>query len=74
MDIPSVTSQNAALLFTGTATISAPEAEDRRQVIQAVHAVNAAEFYGPEHELAFAVDRESRRAVVRIVDRKIGPS
>ncbi len=70
MDIPSVTSQNAALLVVGPVSVSAPEAEDRRQLIQAVHAVNAADLYGQEHELAFAVDRESRRAVVRIVDKK----
>lgn len=44
--------------------------EDRRVLIQAVRAINEAELYGQEHELSFAVDRASRRAVVRIVDRK----
>ncbi len=45
-------------------------ADDRRALIQAVRAVNKAEVFGQEHELSFAVDRATRRPVVRIVDRK----
>jgi hypothetical protein len=52
------------------APTSGPVVEDRRVLIQAVRAVNAAEVFGQEHELSFAVDRETRRPVVRIVDRK----
>jgi uncharacterized FlaG/YvyC family protein len=40
--------------------------------VQAVKAVNATEFLGQDHELAFSFDRNSRRTVVRIVDRKTG--
>lgn len=47
-----------------------PVVEDRRALIQAVRAVNSAEVFGQEHELSFAVDRATRRPVVRIVDRK----
>jgi hypothetical protein len=47
-----------------------PVVEDRRALIQAVRAVNEAELFGQQHELSFAVDRETRRPVVRIVDRK----
>jgi flagellar protein FlaG len=58
-----------------TGVASAPstpalEVEERRAMIQAVRAVNAAELYGQENELSFAFDRHSQRAVVRIVDRK----
>jgi flagellar protein FlaG len=51
---------------------SAPvlEVEQRRAMIQAVRAVNAAELMGQQNELSFAFDRQSQRAVVRIVDRK----
>ena len=44
--------------------------EERRALIQAVRAVNAADLYGQENELSFTFDRASQRAVVRIVDRK----
>jgi len=44
--------------------------EERRALIQAVRAVNAAELYGQQNELSFTFDRGSQRAVVRIVDRK----
>src|SRR5437870_5600944 len=46
------------------------EVEQRRELIQAVRAVNQAELYGQENELSFAFDRGTQRAVVRIVDRK----
>ena len=46
------------------------EVEQRRTMIQAVRAVNAADLYGQENELSFAFDRGSQRAVVRIVDKK----
>jgi uncharacterized FlaG/YvyC family protein len=44
--------------------------QERRALIQAVRAVNAAELLGPEHELSFTFDRNRHWAVVRIVDRK----
>lgn len=65
MEIPPMTAPIAA-----PTTAPGPIEEDRRVLIQAVRAINAAELYGQEHELSFAVDRASRRAVVRIVDRK----
>jgi flagellar protein FlaG len=54
----------------GFASTGGPTVEDRRAVIQAVRAVNKAEVFGQEHELSFAMDRATRRPVVRIVDRK----
>ena len=70
MDVPSINSQTLPLHISGPAEVSVPDADDRRELIHAVRAINAAELYGQEHELSFAVDRETRRAVVRIVDRK----
>jgi flagellar protein FlaG len=40
-----------------------------RELIQAVRAVNAAELFGHDNELTFVMDRETHRAVVRIVNR-----
>ncbi|MBI4873297.1 MAG: flagellar protein FlaG [Acidobacteria bacterium] len=42
---------------------------EQRQLIRAVSALNATDLFGADRELSFAVDRESRRIVVRIVDR-----
>ena len=60
-------------MTTGIAQVpSSPavEVEQRRVMIQAVRAVNAAELLGQENELSFAFDRGTQRAVVRIVDKK----
>ena len=43
---------------------------EQREIIQAVKAVNAAELFGQNSELTFVLDRETRRPVVRVVDRK----
>ena len=47
-----------------------PSTEDQRTLIQAVKAVNATEMFGQENELTFFLDRASRRAVARIVNKK----
>lgn len=49
-----------------------PLAEDQRTLIQAVKAVNAAELFGQDNELTFFLDRNTHRAVVRIVNRETG--
>ncbi len=41
-----------------------------REVIQAVRSLNAAETFGQENELTYVLDRETRRPVIRLVDRK----
>ena len=45
-------------------------AGDRRNLVQAVHAVNSAELLGYDNELSFAFDRHSRQPVVRIVNKE----
>jgi uncharacterized FlaG/YvyC family protein len=53
--------------------VSAPVAAElkleNRDIIAAVNTVNRTELLG-ENELAFQLDRESRRPVILIVDRK----
>lgn len=46
-----------------------PVSQDQRDLIKAVKAVNAAELFGEENELTFVLDRNSRQAVVRIINR-----
>ena len=42
----------------------------RKQLIQAVHEVNKSEMLGDENELTFVLDRTTRKAVVRVVNRQ----
>jgi flagellar protein FlaG len=52
--------------------VAAPQQDlkERLALIQAVRAVNETSFYGQRSELTFSVDRDTRRSVVRIVDKK----
>ena len=56
---------------TGAAALP-PVPAEQRALIRAVRAVNAAEMFGQENELTFILDRETHRAVVRIVNRDTG--
>ena len=50
---------------------SAPEiAAEQRQIVQAVKALNNTEMFGENSELTFVLDRETRRPLVRIIDKK----
>jgi len=58
------------LLSAPTQTPTAPDSNnDRRNLIQAVRAINASELLGQDKELTFVVDRTTGRAVARIVNR-----
>ncbi len=41
-----------------------------RELIRAVHAVNGAELFGQNSELTFSFDRQSRKPLIRVVDRR----
>jgi flagellar protein FlaG len=45
---------------------------EQRTLIHAVKAVNAAELYGHDNQLTYVVDRQTKRTVVRIVNRETG--
>lgn len=53
------------------AAVTAPpeRSPEHREIIQAVKAVNASGMFGTNSELTFVLDHETRRPVVRIVDR-----
>jgi flagellar protein FlaG len=42
---------------------------EQRELIQAVKAVNVADLFGQNSELTFVLDRETRRPLVRLIDR-----
>jgi len=46
------------------------QATERRELVKAVKAINATEFFGENYELTFVMDRETRRPLLRIVDRQ----
>jgi hypothetical protein len=46
------------------------KAAQTRDVVQAVKALNGAEMFGPENELLFQKDPQSKTMVVRLVNRK----
>ena len=43
---------------------------EHRELIQAVRTVNGSDLMGQNSELSFLLDRETRRPVLRLVDRK----
>jgi flagellar protein FlaG len=61
------TSQAAA---PAALTTPAEQQAENRQLIQAVHAINASEMFGADSELTFFFDRRSQHAVMRLVNRK----
>jgi flagellar protein FlaG len=46
------------------------KAAENREVVQAVKAVNGTEMFGPENELRFQQDPQSKRIVVKVVNRQ----
>lgn len=67
MEISSI--QTAA--HYATAPVQTPERPaEHRELIRAVHALNKTDLFGENRELSFAVDRDTKRPVIRIVDRK----
>jgi flagellar protein FlaG len=44
-------------------------AAQNRELIKAVKALNGTELFGQNNELTFVLDRDTRRPIVRLVDR-----
>jgi len=45
---------------------------EKKEIIEAVKAVNKAELFGQENELTFVLDRKSQKMLVRIVNKATG--
>ncbi len=70
MDISSIENLATSQPAVAEPAIPHPDAQQRRELIGAIKAVNAAAFFGQDHELTFVMDRRSHQAVVRIVNRE----
>ena len=57
-----------AVALTALAQWSAREKSDNRELVKAVKEVNASGLLGSNHELTFAIDREAKKVVARVVD------
>lgn len=69
MQLPKVQSLEPPI--TSPAAAVAPEQQvEKLEVIHAVRAVNEAQLFGEDSELTFILDRETRKPVTRLVDRK----
>ncbi len=53
-------------------SLSAEEQAENSELVQAVHAINAAELYGEQNELTLALERRTRRPMMRLIDRRTG--
>jgi flagellar protein FlaG len=67
--VDAVHGDRQTLSATATAPLPPEMAAEHRELIRAVKAINPAELFGANSELTFVLDRETRRPVVRIVDR-----
>lgn len=72
MDFSSISNLSAHIGAPTEPVAPQPAGADQRALIQAVRAINAAELFGSENELSFILDRNTRRAVARIVNRETG--
>lgn len=72
MDFSSISNLSAHISAPTEPVAPQPAGTDQRALIQAVRAINAADLFGSENELSFVLDRNTRRAVARIVNRETG--
>jgi uncharacterized FlaG/YvyC family protein len=73
MDISGINNaiNRVAQALPSTANTIAPDKSvQNREVVQAVKALNQTEMFGEENELQFQRDQDSKRLVLRIVNRK----
>lgn len=69
MDVTAI-NRNATGIHVPAPDVTVDKTAEKREVIQAVKAVNGAEMFGPENELRFQRDPETHRFVVRVINRQ----
>lgn len=69
MEIGSVQS-NTQALPAAPSSLTLDQPVEKKDIVQAVKALSETELFGQNNELTFGLDRETRKPVVRIVDRK----
>lgn len=55
---------------TPATDISSQQLTEQRQLIRAVKALNATDLFGQNSELTFVFDRQTQRALVRVIDKQ----
>ena len=68
MDLTAIGSAAGAHAPAPTATVD--KTAEKREVVQAVKAVNGTEMFGADNELRFQKDPETNRFVVRVINKK----
>jgi len=71
MDVAPVSNPGQVLAATPD-TASPNWLVENRELIRSVKSVNASELFGEGNELTFALDRDTKRPVVRVVDPQTG--
>jgi len=72
MDTGSINPVTFALATSLSSSQTAERRAEQREIIKAVQALNGAEFFGQGRELQFTLDRDTKRPVLKIVDRQTG--
>jgi len=69
MDITAI-NRGATAIHAPEPAMALDKVAEKREIVQAIKAVNGSEMFGPENELRFQKDPETNRFVVRVVNRK----
>lgn len=72
MDTGSINPAATSLAASFATPYNTERLAEHKELIQAVRALNGAEIFGQNEELTFVLDRETRKPLLRIVDRKTG--
>jgi uncharacterized FlaG/YvyC family protein len=68
MDLTAISGATGA--YAPAPTVTVDKTAEKREVVQAVKAVNGAEMFGADNELRFQKDPETNRLVVVVINKK----
>jgi uncharacterized FlaG/YvyC family protein len=69
MDITAI-NRNLQPLVAAAPVAPVEHLAETRDIVQAVKALNATEMFGQDNELVFQMDRQARRMVLQVINRK----
>lgn len=65
-----ITSVQSSAPVVALSPVQSDKTAEHREIVQAVRALNKAELFGQNNELTFVIDRQTKRPLVRIVNRR----
>ena len=68
MDLTAISGATGA--YAPAPTVTVDKTAEKREVVQAVKAINGAEMFGADNELHFQKDPETNRLVVVVINKK----